>query len=138
MSLPREEIEELVHDAAPLARMFPALRRIPLLQLPTLPQGKTTSPDDVLHQGLATLRRVFHRLAERQRLVLVVDESRVWDDPTARLMTEHFVGPDMPRMLVLLGMDADAFEGNRGVDDFRRWATDHGGDLRFFELGDLA
>ena len=137
MSLPHADVESLVHDAAPLARLFPALRRIPMLQLPTLPQSRPVSSDDVIHQGLGALRRVFHRLAERRRLVLVVDESRVWDDPTARLMTEHFVGPDMPRMLVLLGMDADKFEGNPGVDDFRRWATDHGGDLRFFDLGDL-
>ena len=135
MSLARADIDSLVHDAAPLARMFPALRRIPALQLPTLPLSRPQTPEEIIHDGLGALRRVFRRLGEQKKLVLAVDNSRVWDDPEARMMTDHFVGPEMPRMLVLLCMDADRFADNRGVDDFRRWARDHGGDLRFFELG---
>jgi hypothetical protein len=136
MSLPREEIDALVHDAAPLARMFPALRRIPALQVPTLPQMKPQTQEDVIHEALGALRRVFRRLGDRRTLVLAVDDSRVWDDRSARLMTEHFVGPAMPRMLVFLCMDPDTFEDNPAIDDFRRWAREHGGDLRFLELGE--
>jgi eukaryotic-like serine/threonine-protein kinase len=133
MTLPRPEIEALMNDAAPLARMFPALRRIPVLQLPTLPSSKPPSPEDVIHQGLGALRRVFRRIGEKRRLVLAVDESRGWDGE-ARLMTAHFQGPDMPRMLVFLAMDPNTFENNAAIEDFRRWARDYGGDLRFFEL----
>jgi tRNA A-37 threonylcarbamoyl transferase component Bud32 len=134
MTLSRPEIEALMNDAAPLARMFPALRRIPVLQLPTLPSSKPPSPEDIIHHGLGALRRVFRRIGERRRLVLAVDESRGWDDREARLMTAHFQGPDMPRMLVFLAMDPDTFDNNPAIDDFRRWARDTGGDLRFFEL----
>jgi hypothetical protein len=116
--------------------MFPALRRIPALQVPTLPQMKPQTQEDVIHEALGALRRVFRRLGDRRTLVLAVDDSRVWDDRSARLMTEHFVGPAMPRMLVFLCMDPDTFEDNPAIDDFRRWAREHGGDLRFLELGE--
>jgi hypothetical protein len=135
LSLPRAEIDALVHDAAPLARMFPALRRIPMLQLPTLPQSKPLSQADVIREGLGALRRVFCRLGQRGPLALVVDASRVWEEPDARLMTDGFVGPEMPHMLVLLGVDPDVRGDNPGVEDLHRWAREHGGDLRFFDLG---
>ncbi len=134
LALPREEIDALVHDAAPLARMFPALRRIPALQLPSLPLAQPPTQERIVHDALGALRRVFRRLGDRKKLVLAVDDARIWDDPEARLMTDHFVGPEMPRMLVLLGVHPDSFDGNPAIDDFRRWARDHGGDLRFFEL----
>ncbi|MBE7448637.1 MAG: hypothetical protein HS111_07060 [Kofleriaceae bacterium] len=137
MGLPRPEIEALMGDAVALARIFPALRRLPGLQIPNLPQARPLAPAEIFAQGVAALRRVLVRLAARRPVVLAVDGTRgaTAGSPEARIVSDHFAGPDPPRMLVVVTLAQDVGDDNPTVLDVRRWRDEHGGDLRWLELG---
>ena len=137
MGLPRPEIEALMGDAVALARIFPALRRLPGLQIPNLPQARPLVPEEIFAQGVAALRRVLSRLAARRPVVLAVDGTRgaTAGSPEARIVSDHFAGPDPPRMLVVVTLAQDVGDDNPTVLDVRRWRDEHGGDLRWLELG---
>ncbi len=49
-------------------------------------------------------------------------------------MSEHFAGPDMPLMLVVVAMAPDSVEGNVSLADFEAWRDQQGGDLRYLRL----
>jgi hypothetical protein len=142
VGLPRHEAEAIVHDAAPLARVFPALRRVPQLQLPTLPHGKATSPAAIFRDGVQALRRVLARLGERRPLLFAADNGRGPAEAMAGPMVEHFTsGEDgeEPRVLMMLVIRPEAVPDNALLKHFARWRDERGGDLRFIDLtGDLS
>jgi len=133
VSLPRAEAAALLVDAAPLARMFPALRRLPALQVPTLPQARPLSPEEVLHQAMAAMRRLFARLAANRPFVFAVDGARGPDHSERTLFTGHFVGADLPKMLLVVLAQPEQLAASAMIANFLSWGA-AGGDVRRIDL----
>ncbi|HVK75654.1 MAG TPA: serine/threonine-protein kinase [Kofleriaceae bacterium] len=134
LGLPRDEAAALLADAAPLARLFPALRRIPALQAPLLPQATPIGPDELRRRGLAALRRLLVRLGDARPVVLAFEHTGQTRGADARSFTECFIGPDMPCVLVVVVARPDVVEHSESIADLRRWAAQLGGDLRVVDL----
>jgi hypothetical protein len=122
--------------------VFPALRRVPSLQLPTLPQGKASSPAEIFREGIEALRRVLFRISMRRPVVFAADNGRGPGQNLAQPMVDHFTAgeeSERPRILLLMVIRPDAVPGNALVANFERWRDEKGGDLRFVDLpGDSA
>ncbi|HUQ02084.1 MAG TPA: serine/threonine-protein kinase [Kofleriaceae bacterium] len=137
IGLPRSEAEDIVRDAAPLARVFPALRRVPPLQLPTLPHGKATSPAEIFREGIQALRRVLFRISLRRPLLFAADNGRGPGQVMAEPLVDHFTAgeeSERPRILLMMVIRPDALPGNALVANFVRWRDERGGDLRFIDM----
>jgi hypothetical protein len=137
LGLPRRDVEAIVFDAAPLARIFPALRRIPLLQLPTLPQAREAPPLDRFAEGIRALRRVLHRVSLRGPLLWTVDDGRGPSPERARLLVDHFTSgseDERPHLLLVAAMHPEVVDGNPMIANLVRWRDDKRGDLRFIDL----
>jgi tetratricopeptide (TPR) repeat protein len=84
-----------------LGRMFPVLRRVP-----TIAKSEVAIPDDVSGHELRSrafgaLREVLARLADRQPLVVFIDDFQ-WADSDSLALLEAIVRPpDAPKILVV-------------------------------------
>ncbi|MBZ0238745.1 MAG: ATP-binding protein, partial [Deltaproteobacteria bacterium] len=139
LGLPSREADDLLAEAAPLARVFPALRRIPRLQLPVLPHGAASSPAEIFREGVKSLRRVVSRIAACRPLVFAVDNGRGPGPELAGPMVAGFTAGDassQPRVLLFMVIRPDALPGNALIANFVRWRDAQGGDVRFIDLGD--
>lgn len=136
LELPHREADELAREAAPLARVFPALRRVPALQGPALP-GRASTPAAVFRDGADALRRLIARIAARRPLVFAVDNGRGPPEELAGPMVERFTAggaAEQPRALLLMMLRPEAVPGNPLLAHFERWRDERGGDLRLVDL----
>ncbi len=134
MALPKAGAAALLADAAPLARMFPALRRVPALQVPVLPQTSVLGPDELRRRAFGALRTILARLGLTRPVVLAFDNNGHVAGADARIFSESFVGPDMPHALVIASYHSDLLATSQSLADLRRWADQMQGDLRFVGL----
>jgi eukaryotic-like serine/threonine-protein kinase len=91
---------------ASLAQAFPALCRVP--EIAQLAQVQTAlDPHELRHRAFASLRDLFTRLGDRQRLILVIDDLH-WSDADSLAMLAHVLrGPDPPRLLLVVTTRSD-------------------------------
>jgi eukaryotic-like serine/threonine-protein kinase len=99
----------LPRDIATLARLFPALLRIPAVE--SAPR-RAEDQDQFTQRRRAfgALRELFARLGDRTSLALVIDDLQWGDADSSALLLELLRPPDAPRMLVVLAYRADEAE----------------------------
>ncbi len=92
-------------DLAALQRVFPVLRRVPCLAVPTLPGAVPSDPAELRRRALGALRRIFAGLARTGPLVLAIDDLQWGDTDGTTALAELCEGDGdddaAPRMLVL-------------------------------------
>ena len=100
--LPRAEIARLLPPGIySLARLFPVLRRLeavlgmPWLQLPT------SDPHEIRRRAVAALRELLVRMAEREPLVLHIDDVQWGDADSAELLSDVLRQPGAPPLLLI-------------------------------------
>lgn len=102
LHLPRERADALIPRNAPaLARLFPVLNRIDALvrhrdHLMELDDAKT-----IRRRAVVALRETLGRLADRQPLVMIIDDLQWGDVDSAHLLRDLLAAPDPPAMLVV-------------------------------------
>lgn len=97
----QEAAELLPRDIRALARVFPVLDRVPAIQTAS---GRPAEGDlaEVRRRASRALKELLDRLADRWRVVLIVDDAQWGDVDSARLLLEALEPPDTPGVLVIL------------------------------------
>lgn len=103
LSLDDSEVRALVpRDAWVLARLFPVLRRVPAIARQTGAPA-SNDPQNLRSRAFGALRELFTRIAQRQPLVLFIDDLQWGDLDSTALLTELTTSPAATSMLLLFG-----------------------------------
>ena len=111
----------LPRDFAAAEQLFPVLRNLgDLLRfrrrvMPTLDSNQ----HDLRQRAFAAMREILLRLAERTKLVLVMDDLQWGDVDSAELLDEVLRGPDPPPLLFVAAYRSDAADTSPFLRAFR-------------------
>ncbi len=98
----RSRLASLIPDnMAMLTRLFPVLRRLEEDASWPEPAAAGSDPRQARRLAIATLRDLLRRLAQRRRIILVIDDLQWGDADSATLLADMLAAPDPPPMLVL-------------------------------------
>lgn len=89
-------------------RLFPILRRVPAFQqVAEVTCSDGAEPSAVRRRAIVGLKDLFYRLAERMRVVILVEDLQWADTNTLQLIGELACPPDNPRLLFVLTARAE-------------------------------
>ena len=91
----------VTRDVALLARLFPVLRRVEAIARLPEPRETLQSPQELRRRAFSALRELFARIAERQPLVLAIDDFQWADADSLTLVAEVMHPPAAPPLLLL-------------------------------------
>jgi serine/threonine protein kinase len=111
----------LPSDASHLGRLFPVLRRIPVVE--RLPDRQLIDPQQVRNRALAAFRDLLARVRQRMPLVLVIDDFQ-WADADSMALLGELLHAPPPMLLVMTARpargatasDRDSTDGDGPVD----------------------
>ena len=92
------------HEGALVARLFPALARVPAVRRAAPPLQEIPNPQELRNRAFAALRVIMGRLAQTGPLVLTIDDFQWADADSVTLLQELLRKPDPPPLLLLLTM----------------------------------
>ena len=107
-------------DAPALVRLFPVLRRVPALR--DLAAPSLDEPRSTRLRAFAALREILQSLAERQPVVVFVDDVHWGDSDSAALSVELMRPPDAPPILFIAAYrDEEAERSPFLIESGARW-----------------
>jgi len=102
LSLPEDEARALAPPGiAQLAKVFPALRRVPAAQAPILPGMMPMDETELRRRAFGALCDLFRAISARHPLVIPLDDMQWGTAAGSRVMNDFFEGPDAPRCLIV-------------------------------------
>ncbi|MBL8919319.1 MAG: protein kinase [Myxococcaceae bacterium] len=105
-AMPADRVDGLrPRDASLLARMFPALNRVPAFR--EAPAREVQDPLERRRRAVLALRELFERLGERVPLVVLVDDAQWGDADSVMLMEAVLRPPEPPTVLVVTSIRDD-------------------------------
>jgi hypothetical protein len=110
--LPDEEIAALLPRYPDLlVRTFPVLGGVPAMVSAPSSRAAAAEPHELRNQAFAALREVLHRIAQRRRLVITIDDWQ-WADADSVLLARDLVRhrDSPPMLLVLTARPADEID----------------------------
>ncbi len=121
-------------DTDALARLFPALQRVPAIG--AIAEARMVDPQGVRRRAFGALRGLFSTLAQRQPLVLSIDDVHWGDTDSVALLLELVRPPDAPPMLLILSQrEEEAKAAPFSMELKARWPA--GAETRRISVGEL-
>jgi hypothetical protein len=102
---------------------------VPEAQVPLLPGELPADDQELRRRALEVFVEIIRRIAAARPLVAVVDDAQWATPPGARMLLEHFQGPNAPR-----GMMVFAHRSEDADTPLLRAAESWRGDLRRIDL----
>ena len=122
--LPTGRAEKLLPESiAALARMFPVLRRVPIVQRVCQHDSPPEDPQESRRQATDALRELLTRLAHHQAVILTIDDLQWGDADSARLLGHIFGHPESPPLLLVACCREFAGEGGGFLELLEAAAT---------------
>jgi len=137
--LPEIEAEGLMpRYAAALARVFPVMRQVDTLTSSRRRPTEVGDPHELRRRAFAALRELLERIADRQLLILTLDDLQ-WADPdSAALLAALLRPPEAPRLLLVGVYRPDDRPASSFFDAFARHTRAFEVDTRDVEVGALS
>jgi hypothetical protein len=108
--MPRAQVEALLpRDPYVLARVFPVLERVPAIGEAPRRTG-AVDPRQLRSRAFGALRDLLARIADRQPVVIFIDDLQWGDVDSASLLVDLTSPPDPPTMLTVLGYRSEDTE----------------------------
>lgn len=108
----------LPRDIGPLVELFPVLERVPCVA--EAPHHDRSGGGQALRlRAFSALRELLYRLADREPLVLLLEDLQWGDDDSADLLAHILRGEHAPALLVVGTYRGDEIETSRFVSRFR-------------------
>ena len=101
-------------DPAALTILFPVLARVPLIEA-LAARPLPSDPAELRARGFAAFAELLRRLADRRRLVLVIDDLQWSDADSALLLKDAFAGREPPGCLLITTSRQARPEALRGL-----------------------
>lgn len=119
ITMPPERVDAILpRDASVLARMFPALKRVPAFANAPLREAKEAA--DLRRRAVGALRELLARMTDRGAVIVFIDDVQWGDDDSAMVLAELLTPPDAPSVLWMiaareLGPAAQALPGHKTI-----------------------
>ncbi len=121
-------------DIGALVRLFPVLRRVPVLD--RLPEEPLPDPARTRRRAFGALREVLGKLARRRSLILYIDDAQWGDTDSAALLLDLVRPPHAPPVLIMLAHREEDTSTAPFLTELRaRWPA--GADARDVTVGPL-
>jgi serine/threonine protein kinase/tetratricopeptide (TPR) repeat protein len=117
-----EELLALPPDVDALARLFPALQRVPAIG--DIAERPMTNPQTVRQRAFRAMRVLFTSLAQRRPLVLYIDDVHWGDADSAAVLLDLVRPPDAPPILLILAHREESEQTAAFLSELRlRWPS---------------
>jgi hypothetical protein len=138
LAFPADDLRAMLpRDTAALARLFPVLRRVPVIAERVMVASLPTNPQELRRRAFDGLRALLGRLAEHAPLFIAIDDLQWGDADSAVFLAELAHHPDpLPLLLVLLHRPEDDAGIVRAVKAAPAGVAP--GDVRTLTLGSLS
>ncbi len=136
--MPDLEVEGLMpRDAVALARLFPTLRRVESFTASRRRAVVSPDPIELRRRAFGALRELLARIADRQPLVLAIDDLQWGDVDSAALLAALLRPPDAPAVLLLASFRSEGRDANPSLAQLDAHARAAAIEVRDVELGPL-
>lgn len=137
--LPRSEAAALMPRDVQLAvRLFPLLGEVPAAADVPVRAYPLAEPAALRERGFAAVKELLARIADKTRLVLVIDDLQWSDVDSARLLSWVLAPPDPPALLLVLVHRDDESPDASVISKTREAVARTGARIRSVSLGPLS